>query len=110
MPRSVADTLTQARRAGCRGGDKLLRARIEAARNALERDQILTGKKTYRMSGRIDPGLVHAAMKRSGIKRETVLIEAALALMAEPDDYAHWLISQRGQLDKDFELVLRDRD
>lgn len=106
MTRSAADTLTRPRRAARRGADELLRARIESARNALERDRVLTGKKTHRMSGRVDPGLVRAAMERSGIKGETALIEAALTLMAEPDDYALWLISQRGQLDRDFELVL----
>lgn len=106
MTRSTTDVPVQARRAEKGGADALLRARIEVAQKALERGRILTGRKTHRVSGRIDPGLVRAAMERSGIKAETALVEAALTLLAEPDDYALWLISQRGQLDKDFELAI----
>jgi Arc/MetJ family transcription regulator len=106
MTRSATHKRTRSPRAARGGSDELLRARIEVAHKALERDRILTGRKTHRVSGRIDPGLIRAAMERSGIKAETALVEAALTLLAEPDDYALWLISQRGQLDKDFELVL----
>jgi hypothetical protein len=104
MPRSVTRERTP--RAAKSSADELVRARIEVAQRALQRDRLLTGKKTHRVSGRIDPGLVRAAMERSGIRSETALVEAALTLLAEPDDYALWLISQRGQLDKEFELAL----
>jgi hypothetical protein len=84
--------------------DRLLASRIDFARNALAESGQLTGRRTRRIGARVDPGLVEAAMQRAGIDSETALIEAALTLLAEPDDFGQWLVSQRGTLDEDFEL------
>jgi hypothetical protein len=86
--------------------DNMIRERIAFAQRSLEEAGRLTGEKTRRISARLDPGLVEAAMDRTGITSETALLEAALAMMAEPDDFGAWLISQRGKLDEDFELAI----
>lgn len=88
------------------GADSLLQDQIRCALEALRRSGRLTGSRSRRITVQIDPGLVAAAMERSGIKSETDLIEAALAVIAEPDDFAAWLISHRGALDRDFTLAL----
>jgi hypothetical protein len=84
----------------------ILQARIEFAQQSLREKGCLRGEKTRRVSARLDPGLVEAAMARTGITSETELLEAALAMMAEPDDFGAWLIGQHGRLDRDFELVI----
>jgi hypothetical protein len=86
--------------------NRTLEARLEFAREALVGSGRLTGRRTRKIGARLDPGLVEAAMQRSGIESETALLEAALTLLAEPDDFGVWLVGQRGKLDKDFELAL----
>jgi hypothetical protein len=86
--------------------DKILKARLDFAREALSESGRLTGRRTRRIGARVDPGLIEAAIERTGIASETALLEAALTLLAEPDDFGVWLVSRRGTLDKDFELAL----
>lgn len=86
--------------------NKLLHARIAFAHGALAESGRLTGKRSRKIGARVDPGLIAAAMERTGIESETALLEAALTLLAEPDDFGAWLISQRGSLDEDFKLAL----
>lgn len=87
-----------------RGTDRIIQARIAFARQALRDNGRLSGRRTQRVSARLDPGLIKAAKERSGIKGETALLEAALALIAEPDGFWAWMMQQRGKLDEDFEL------
>ena len=48
--------------------------------------------------------LVQKAKERTGIKSDTELIEIALANLAVADEYAEWLLSQRGTVNKDVDL------
>lgn len=48
--------------------------------------------------------LVSSAKARTGIRSDTELLEVALANLALADDYAEWLLSQRGTLPGDLEL------
>ena len=92
--------------ANAEAADALVQERIKHALSALKTSGRMSGQRTRRVSARLDPGLLAAAMERTGITSETALLEAALAVLAEPDDFGSWLISQRDALDKDFELAL----
>jgi len=48
--------------------------------------------------------LVAQAKRKSGISSDSKLLEAALASLAVADDYADWLISQRGTVDPALDL------
>jgi len=52
------------------------------------------------------PGLIEAARLKTGLRNDSDLINAALALIAAPDDFGPWFASQAGRLPKDFELEL----
>jgi hypothetical protein len=58
------------------------------------------------MSARVDPGLVEAARIKTGLYNDSELINAALAVIAAPDDFGPWFAAQAGRLPKDFELEL----
>ena len=48
--------------------------------------------------------LVAKAKARSGVQSDTELIEVALANLAVADEYAGWLLAQRGRISKDLDL------
>jgi hypothetical protein len=89
-----------------RDGDALLRERLEFARRSLERNGVLAGAQSRRLSVRLDPGLVAEAKRRSGLDSDSEVVAAALALMAGGDDFGLWLVSQEGRLPADFELAV----
>ncbi len=80
--------------------------RLAHAMAALERQQILAGQRSFRLSARVDPGLLAAARQRSGIAGDSDLVNAALALMAAPGDFGVWLVSRAGTLSEDFEIAV----
>ncbi len=69
-----------------------------------EREGLLTGGRTRIVRGRMPEALVAEAKKRTGIKSDTDLIELALANIAVGDNYADWLLSQRGTIDPEVDL------
>jgi hypothetical protein len=69
-----------------------------------EREGLLRGGRTQIVRGRMPGALVSRAKKRTGIKSDTDLIEIALANIAVGDDYAEWLLSQRGSIDPEVDL------
>ncbi len=69
-----------------------------------EREGLLRGGRTQIVRGRMPEALVSQAKKRTGIKSDTDLIEVALANIAVGDEYAEWLLSQRGTIDPEVEL------
>ena len=69
-----------------------------------EREGLLDGRRTQVVRGRMPEALVAQAKKRTGIKSDTHLIELALANIAVGDDYAEWLLSQRGTIDPEVDL------
>jgi hypothetical protein len=72
----------------------------------LERSGALVGARSLKLSTRVDPGLIEAARRRTGLRSDSDLINAALAVIAAGDDFGTWLIGQAGRLPEDFELAL----
>ena len=69
-----------------------------------EKEGLLRGERTRVVRGRMPEALVIRAKKRTGIDSDTDLIEVALANIAVADDYADWLLSCRGVLDREADL------
>ncbi len=65
---------------------------------------LLRGGRTLTVRGRMPSLLVEQAKKKSGIQSDSKLIEAALANIAVGDDYADWLLAQRGTVSRDLDL------
>ncbi len=81
-------------------------AKIRFALRALERSGWLKGIRSARLSVRVDPGLVEEARRRTGLRKDADLVNAALAVIAASDNFGAWLVSQAGALDEDFELAV----
>ena len=77
--------------------------RHAAARRA-EQQGLLSGARTLTVRGRMPSALVEQAKKKTGIQSDSKLIEAALASLVVEDDYAGWLLAQRGTVSKDLDL------
>jgi hypothetical protein len=86
--------------------DELAAARLRFALASLASRGRLAGARTKRMSARVDPGLVEAAREKTGLDNDSDLINAALAVIAAPDDFGPWFAAQAGRLPKDFELEI----
>jgi hypothetical protein len=89
-----------------KGGDPLTSARLRFAFSELERSGTMTGARSLKLSMRVDPGLIEAARRRTGLHSDSDLINAALAVVAAGDDFGAWLVRQAGRLPEDFELAL----
>lgn len=87
-------------------GDPLTNARLRFAFVALERSGALAGTRSKKLSMRVDPGLIEAARRRTGLRSDSDLINAALAMIAAGDDFGAWLVRQSGRLPEDFALAL----
>ena len=88
------------------GETALMSARVKFAFAELERAGRLAGARSRKVSARIDPGLIEAAKRRTGLSSDSDLISAALAVIAAGDDFGSWLVQQAGRLPEDFELAL----
>jgi hypothetical protein len=96
----------QRRRARHGAVDPVISAKLAFALKTLAENGKLTGTRTRRVSARVDPGLVEAARIKTGLNNDSELINAALAVIAAPDDFGPWFAAQAGRLPKDFELEL----
>ena len=65
---------------------------------------LLSGGRTLTVRGRMPSSLVEQAKLKTGIKSDSKLIEAALANIVVADEYADWLLAQRGSVSKDLDL------
>jgi len=88
------------------GGDALTNTRLRFAFVELERSGALAGARSQKLSTRVDPGLIEAARRQTGLRSDSDLINAALAVIAAGDDFGAWLVGQAGRLPEDFELAL----
>jgi hypothetical protein len=86
--------------------DPIVAARLAFALKALHESGRLAGVRTKRLSARVDPGLIKAARAKTGLENDSDLVNAALAVIAAPDDFGPWFAAQAGRLPKDFELEL----
>ena len=80
--------------------------RIAHALERLAVAKTLKGTRSHKLSARIDPGLIAAARRRTGITNDSELVTAALAMVAGDDDFGPWLVSQPQRLPDDFESGL----
>jgi hypothetical protein len=78
--------------------------RIGDALSVAAQQGLLTGGRTLTVRGRMPSLLVEQARKKTGIQSDSKLIETALAHIAVADDYADWLLAQRGTVSKDLDL------
>jgi hypothetical protein len=78
--------------------------RLGDALSIAEQQGLLSGGRTLIVRGRMPSLLVEQAKKKSGIQSDSKLIEAALANIVAADDYADWLLAQRGTVSKDLDL------
>ena len=89
-------------------------AKGRAARNGKLRDMLtiaeqsglLDGPRTEIIRGRMPKALVDRAKASTGVRSDTKLMEVALANLAVSDDYADWLLSRQGRIDKDIDLEI----
>ncbi|MGA8613440.1 MAG: hypothetical protein WB760_17400 [Xanthobacteraceae bacterium] len=89
-----------------RRSDPITSARVQFALSTLAARGDLKGARTKRLSARVDPGLIKAARTKTGLNNDSELVNAALAVLAAPDDFGPWFAAQGGRLPKDFELEL----
>jgi hypothetical protein len=69
-----------------------------------EQQGLLAGGRTLTVRGRMPSLLVEQAKKKTGIQSDSKLIEAALANIVAADDYADWLLAQRGTVSGELDL------
>jgi hypothetical protein len=69
-----------------------------------EEQGLMRGGRTLTVRGRMPSLLVAEAKKKTGIRSDSRLIEAALASLVVADDYGEWLLAQRGTVSRDFDL------
>jgi hypothetical protein len=79
-------------------------AHVEEAFATARQRGLLGGPKTRVIRARTSAALVDEAKRRTGIQSDTELIEAALASLAAHDDFAEWLIANRGTVDPSLDL------
>ncbi len=69
-----------------------------------EQQGLLSGGRTLTLRGRMPALLVERAKRKTGIQSDSKLIEAALANIVAEDEYADWLLAQKGTVSKDLNL------
>ena len=78
--------------------------RVDEALSIAGQQGLLSGARTLTVRGRMPSLLVEQAKKKTGIQSDSKLIEVALANIAVADDYADWLLSQRGTVSRNLDL------
>jgi hypothetical protein len=79
-------------------------SRLDDALSIAQQQGLLSGARTLTVRGRMPSLLVEQAKKKTGIQSDSKLIEAALANIVVADDYAEWLLAQRGTVSKELDL------
>lgn len=95
---------SKARRRGKSRLDVHRSSRLREVMTIAEGEGLLSGERTQMVRGRMPRALVARAKSRTGIASDTELIEVALAHIIVADDYADWLLSQRGTVDPEVDL------
>lgn len=105
MKRGVQSSSTRRRKRAVVGKAGLARSsKLREVMGIAEDEGLLHGERTRVVRGRMPEALVARAKKRTGIDSDTDLIEVALANIAVADDYADWLLSRRGAVDREADL------
>jgi len=101
MPRTIASRISSTSK---REKPSLSSRRFGDALSIARERGLLSGARTLTVRGRMPSLLVEQAKKKTGIQSDSKLIEAALANIVAADDYADWLLAQRGTVSKDLDL------
>lgn len=78
--------------------------RLGDALSIAEQQGLLSGGRTLTLRGRMPSQLVARAKKKTGIQSDSKLIEVALANIVAADEYADWLLAQKGTVSKELDL------
>jgi hypothetical protein len=78
--------------------------RLRDALSIAEQQGLLRGGRTLTLRGRMPALLVERAKRKTGIQSDSKLIEAALANLVAEDEYADWLLAQKGTVSKELNL------
>ena len=95
---------SQGQRETSRGRVKLVKGQLDEILAVAQERGLLSGSRTHVIRGRMPVGLVKQAKLKSGISSDSKLLEAALASLAVSDDYAQWLLAQRGTVSPELDL------
>lgn len=101
MARTIASQVSSSSR---RKKPPVSSRRFSDALSIAEKQGLLSGARTLTVRGRMPSLLVEQAKKKTGIQSDSKLIEAALANIVAADDYADWLLAQRGTVSRDLDL------
>jgi hypothetical protein len=101
MPRTIASQVSSISK---REKPSVRSRRFGDALSIAGEQGLLSGTRTLTVRGRMPSLLVEQAKKKTGIQSDSKLIEAALANIVAADDYADWLLAQRGTVSKDLDL------
>jgi hypothetical protein len=101
MPRTIASQVSSVSK---REKPSVRSRRLGDALSIAGEQGLLSGTRTLTVRGRMPSLLVEQAKKKTGIQSDSKLIEAALANIVAADDYADWLLAQRGTVSKDLDL------
>jgi hypothetical protein len=78
-------------------------AQVARALERLSLAGLASGKRSHKVSVRIDPGVMKAAAKELGLANPSDVVNASLALAASPDRFKVWLRETKDVLPDDFE-------
>lgn len=101
MPRKIASQVSSIPK---RPKPSMSSRRFDDALSIAEKQGLLSGARTLTVRGRMPSLLVEQAKRKTGIQSDSKLIEAALANIVAADDYADWILAQRGTVSKDLDL------
>jgi len=79
---------------------------VAAALAELRLAGAVTGSRSQKISVRVDPGVMRAAATRFGLTNPSDVVNASLAVAAEPNQFKAWWEEPRGTLPDDFELAV----
>ena len=91
-------------KSGRAGGKRDAKGQLSEILTVAQERGLLSGSRTHVIRGRMPVGLVEQAKLKSGISSDSKLLEAALANLAVSDDYARWLLAQRGTVSPALDL------
>jgi hypothetical protein len=91
-------------KSGRAGGKRDANGQLSEILTVAQERGLLSGSRTHVIRGRMPVGLVEQAKLKSGISSDSKLLEAALANLAVSDDYARWLLAQRGTVSPALDL------
>jgi hypothetical protein len=101
MAKDALKPVKSARRAGPQSDSG---GRLREILTVAQERGLLSGARTHVIRGRMPVGLVEQAKLKSGISSDSKLLEVALANLAVSDEYAQWLLAQRGTISPDLNL------